>query len=163
MQSAPARFAALAAGMLAMIALASSCNSTKQSVDEVPRLLRGRWVVAELEGMDVAALEASGSKLPFILIDTEGQVSGYGGVNRIGSTLDLDVLGGGQFVLSPITTTMMAAEPDLMARELTFTQALQDARAFRLNGDRLELLEKWSRDEKELAEAPVVIVLKRMH
>ncbi len=160
MQRAPTRFAALAAGMLAVLATASSCNSTKQSVDEVPRLLRGRWVVAELEGLDLEALEKSGSKLPFILIDTEGQVSGYGGVNRIGSTLDLDVLGGGQFLLSPITTTMMAAEPDLMARELKFTQALQDARAFRFNGDRLELLDKWAKDEDELGD--VVIVLKRM-
>jgi heat shock protein HslJ len=160
MQRAPARFAALAAGMLAVLAATSSCNSAKQSVDEVPRLLRGRWVVAELEGLDIEALEKSGSKLPFILIDTEGQVSGYGGVNRIGSTLDLDVLGGGQFRLTPITTTMMAAEPDLMARELKFTQALQDARAFRFNGDRLELLDKWAKDEDELGD--IVIVLKRM-
>jgi heat shock protein HslJ len=161
MQRAPARFAALAAGLLAALAGASSCNSTKQSLDEVPRVLRGRWVVAELEGMDVEGLEKSGSKLPFILIDTEGQVSGYGGVNRLGSTLDLEVLGGGQFKLSPITTTMMAAEPDLMARELRFTQALQDARAYRLDGERLELLDKWSEDEDELGD--IVIVLKRMH
>ena len=159
MQRAPVRFAALAAGMLAALACASSCNSTKQSVDEVPRALRGRWMVAELEGMDVEALEQSGSSLPFILIDTEGQISGYGGVNRLGSTLDLEVLGGGQFKLTPITTTMMAAEPELMARELRFTQALQDARAYRLDGDRLELLDKWSKDEDELGE--IVIVLRR--
>lgn len=155
-----ARSTALAAGALAALAWSSSCNSTKQSVDEVPRLLRGRWVLAQLEGVDVKALEESGSRLPEILIDTEGQISGYGGVNRLGSTLDLDVLGGGQFRLSPITTTMMAAEPELMARELRFTQALQDARAFRLEGDRIELLDKWAEDPEDLGE--VVVILRRL-
>jgi heat shock protein HslJ len=155
-----ARLIALAACALAALVSTSACNATKQSVDEVPRMLRGRWVLAELEGIDVKELEASGSRLPEILIDTEGQISGYGGVNRLGSTLDLDILGGGQFRLSPITTTMMAAEPDLMARELRFTQALQDARAYRLDGERLELLDKWAEDPEDLGE--VVVVLRRL-
>jgi heat shock protein HslJ len=54
----------------------------------------------------------------------------------------------------------MAAEPDLMARELRFTQALQDARAYRLDGERLELLDKWAEDPDDLGE--VVVVLRRL-
>jgi len=160
MQRALARFAALAAGLLAVLAWTGSCNTAPKALDEVPRNLRGRWMLAELEGVDVQALEESGSRLPEILIDTEGQISGYGGVNRLGSTLDLDILGSGQFKLSPITTTMMAAEPDLMARELRFTQALQDTRAYRLDGERLELLDKWSEDEDDQGE--VILVLRRL-
>ena len=46
MQRLSARLTALAACALAALALTSACNSTQQSVDEVPRMLRGRWVLA---------------------------------------------------------------------------------------------------------------------
>jgi len=149
----------LTALLLASGALTPACNATDPAVDEVPRTLRGRWFLEALEGVDVAALRAVGTRLPEILIDNEGAVSGFGGVNRFGTSLDLDVLGLEGFVLSQITTTMMAGEPAAMDLESRFLQALQDARAYRLTGATLELQDEWSKDEDERGE--VVLVLNR--
>ena len=138
--------ASLAQPLLVALFLAPACNTTKAEVDEVPRDLRGRWFLAELEGVDLGALEAAGVRRPELLIDIEGAVSGFGGVNRFGSSLDLEVLGVQRFVLSRITSTMMAGEPEAMELESRFLQALQDARDYALEGERLEL---WDLPEEE--------------
>ena len=140
--------------LVPLFLLCVACNATKPEVDEVPRTLRGSWVLAELEGADVAAWKERGQKVPEILIGRDGEVSGFGGVNRFGATLDLDVLGVERFQLSTIASTMMAGEPDAMALEQTLLQALQDTRQYRLKENRLEL-----QLEEEQGDEYVVVVL----
>jgi heat shock protein HslJ len=143
------RRALLALPLLAALALGAACNSVKPEVDEVPRSLRGRWFLVELEDVDLADLDESGVRRPEILIDTEGAVSGFGGVNRLGATLDLDVLGAELFKLSRITTTMMAGEPEAMELESRFLQALQDTRSYTMSDDgRLELRDRPADDDE---------------
>ena len=124
-----------------LVPLVAACNSQEPAVDFVPRELRGRWVLSELEGADLTDLDLNGVRRPEILIDAEGSLSGFGGVNRIGSSLDLDVLGLQTWVLSPVASTMMAGEPEAMKLESRFNQALQDARRYRLDGKVLLILE----------------------
>ena len=155
------RRALLALPLLAVLGLVPACNSVKPEVDEVPRTLRGRWFLVELEGVDLVALDEDGVRRPEILIDTEGAVSGFGGVNRFGSTLDLDVLGAELFSLSRITSTMMAGEPGAMDLESRFLQALQDTRSYTLSKDgRLELRDI-PEDDDEPGELILVLARER--
>jgi len=144
--------------LLATLTLVPACNSVDPVVDEVPRTLRGRWFLAELDEVDVVALDAAGKRRPEILIDTEGAVSGFGGVNRFGCSLDLDVLGVQHFSLTKIVTTMKAGESEAMELEQRFLQALQDTRVYRLEGERLELRD-WPPEEDE--DGPLILALTR--
>jgi len=154
-----ARRALLALPLLAALALAGSCNSTKPEVDEVPRTLRGRWFLVELDDVDLAQLDGDGVRRPELLIDTDGAVSGFGGVNRFGATLDLDVLGKKLFSLSRITSTMMAGEPEAMDLESSFLQALQDTRSYTMSADgRLELRDRPGEDDEP---GELILVLAR--
>ena len=154
------RRALLALPLLAAVTLAASCNSTKPEVDEVPRGMRGRWFLVELEGVDLEESDEAGVRRPEILIDTEGAVSGFGGVNRFGATLDLDVLGAELFSLSRITTTMMAGESEAMELESRFLQALQDTRSYTMSADgRLELRDR-PEDDDEPGELILVLARK---
>jgi heat shock protein HslJ len=157
----PTRRALLALPLIATLVLGAACNSVKPEVDEVPRSLRGRWFLAELEDVDLVDLDESGVRRPEMLIDTEGAVSGFGGVNRFGATLDLDVLGAKLFSLSRITTTMMAGEPEAMELESRFLQALQDTRSYTMSRDgRLELRDR-PEDDDEPGELILVMARER--
>jgi len=135
------RITALALALLAATSplLPLACKTKEAALDEVPRQLRGRSVLVQLEDLEPADLVVGGARRPEILIDVEGAISGFGGVNRFGSSLDMDVIGVERFVLTPIASNMMAGEPAAMQLESRFLQALQDARRYRLEGDRLEL------------------------
>jgi heat shock protein HslJ len=157
-----ARRALLTLPLLAALALAPACNSVKPEVDEVPRDLRGRWFLVELEGVDLIDLDESGVRRPEILIDTEGAVSGFGGVNRFGASLDLDVLGVKRFSLSRITSTMMAGPPEAMEAESAFLQALQDTRTYTMaDEDRRLELRDMPEDDDEPGELIVVLARQR--
>jgi heat shock protein HslJ len=144
--------------LLATLALVPACNAVDPVVDEVPRTLRGRWFLAELDELNFAAMDAAGIRRPEILIDTEGAVSGFGGVNRFGCSLDLDVLGVQHFSLSKIASTMKAGEPEAMELEQRFLQALQDSRVYHQEGERLELRD-WPPEEDE--DGPLILALTR--
>jgi heat shock protein HslJ len=66
-------------------------------------------------------------------------VSGFGGVNRISSALDVEAVPKGEFKLGPIISTKMAGPPEAMEVEGRFTRLLGEAASFELAGDTLTL------------------------
>lgn len=101
--------------------------------------LVGEWAVKTLGGKDISSLLPAGSKVPTLDFKPDGSVSGFAGVNRLSSKLNLAELAKGQFSLSPAAMTMMAGPPESMKVEQMFTEALNQARGLKLDGNTLSL------------------------
>jgi len=72
-------------------------------------------------------------------IGTDGRVSGFAGINRYTSSLDVDRLQKGDFKLDGIASTRMAGSQEMMDLESKFTQALHEVTGFKLDGGNLNL------------------------
>lgn len=81
-------------------------------------------------------------KLPSLSFASDGKVSGFTGVNRLTSSLDPARLAKGDFSLAPAATTRMAGAPQAMSVESQFTSLLHQATQFKLDGNKLSLLDK---------------------
>lgn len=104
--------------------------------------LVGDWDLKRLGGADLASLIPQGSRVPSLTFAEDGGVSGFTGVNRLTSRLDLAKLSSGQFSLSPAATTRMAGPPEMMSIESQFTSLLGQASAFKVEGGSLSLLDQ---------------------
>ena len=74
-----------------------------------------------------------------VTFDQDGQPAhAYGspGVNRFTASFEVD---GRRITFGPAATTMMAGPDELMAQEFAFLRALENATAYTVNGDHLEL------------------------
>ncbi|MBS0189447.1 MAG: META domain-containing protein [Planctomycetes bacterium] len=103
--------------------------------------LIGSWTLDSLNGKSFAQLvpaDAPANK-PTMDIGQDGKVSGFAGVNRWMSSLDVASLAKGDFKLSPAGSTMMAGPEYAMKLEREFLDALQKARNFKLDGSKLTL------------------------
>ena len=69
----------------------------------------------------------------------DAAVSGFAGVNRYATHLELSKLPSGGFHLYPANLTRMAGPPDAMKLEDRFTAALGNVKAFTVTGGRLKL------------------------
>lgn len=78
-------------------------------------------------------------KKPTLDISADGSVSGFAGVNRMMSKLNLDSLSNGEFKLSPAGTTMMAGPEYAMKLEREYLDALAKVRNFKIEGSKLTL------------------------
>jgi putative lipoprotein len=105
-----------------------------------------RWTVApaladtswELVSMPGAALLV-GMRGPLSLsVDQGGRVSGYSGVNRFGASARVE---GDRLRFSQALATRMAGPPEAMALEADFLGRLQRVTGWRIEADRLQLLE----------------------
>lgn len=101
--------------------------------------LVGEWTLQSIEGADVAQTLPAGSRRPSINVAGDAKVSGFGGVNRLSSTLDAAAVPKGEFKLGPIISTKMAGPKESMDLENRFTRLLEQARSFQLTGDTLTL------------------------
>jgi heat shock protein HslJ len=96
----------------------------------------GEWKLTQLPGTDLAA---SAVPLPTLSIASSGQVSGFSGVNRYTSTLDMAAASHGEFRLSPTASTRMAGIPEAQKLEDHYLAALQSATGFKADATTLTL------------------------
>lgn len=101
--------------------------------------LTGDWTLAKLQGVDLATLLPTSMHKPNLSFGPDGKVSGFTGVNRLSSALDLEALAKGQFKLGPAITTRMAGPPEAMSVENKFTTALQQATGAKVSEGTLTL------------------------
>ncbi len=104
------------------------------------------WTLRTLDGNELASLIPHGAQPPRLTFTPDGKVTGNTGVNSLGSSLDLEALSNGRFVLGPIMSTRRAGAPELMAVESAFVEDLRKANSFAVNGTTLTL----SRDAEAL-------------
>ncbi len=115
--------ASLALALLGGSLLAASCAAFMDAPVEDPLSeLVGTWSLAALGGEPVN--EAGDPDLQ-LTISPDGDVSGFSGVNRFTSRLDLDSLYAGRMEFAPIASTRMAGPPEAMELESRFLRALQ--------------------------------------
>jgi heat shock protein HslJ len=93
--------------------------------------LAGEWVLSKLQGQDAAAMLPAGARLPSLDFAADGKVSGFGGVNRLASSLDPARLAQGKFSIGNMISTKMAGPPEAMNMENRFTSLLGQADGFR--------------------------------
>ncbi|WP_333821534.1 META domain-containing protein [Pinisolibacter sp.] len=94
----------------------------------------GRWIATEIGGQPVArGVETT------LDLDLDGNVSGHGGCNRYGGTASAE---GDTIRFGMMQSTRMACPAPEMHQESRFHQALFRARGWRLEADRLDLLDE---------------------
>jgi heat shock protein HslJ len=102
-----------------------------------PAALAGSaWQLDAMPGAKVAATGLRGA--PTLRFDDAGRVSGESGVNRFGARVDA---GEGWMRVSAPMLTRMAGPPDAMALEAEFIGRLQRAGHWRVEADRLRVLD----------------------
>lgn len=115
-----------------------------QSVAQAAQSLAGDWNLSSIEGTEISKLIPDallrGGKVPSLSFAPDGGVSGFTGVNRLNSKLDLQSLTTGDFKLSPAALTRMAGPPELMNIESRFTSLLAKVDGFNLKGEVLSLV-----------------------
>ncbi|MDK9696597.1 MAG: META domain-containing protein [Siculibacillus sp.] len=93
----------------------------------------GRWIATEIGGQPVArGVETT------LDLDVEGRVSGSGGCNRYGGTASVEEAA---IRFGMMQSTRMACPAPEMNQESRFHQALFRAASWRLEADRLDLLD----------------------
>lgn len=122
------------------LALLPGCDSVQKVTEYVnaAQNIVGEWKLDELMGQS-ANLLGTGGKTPGFTVSENGQLSGFAGVNRFTSKLDMDKLLQGDFSLAPAAATKMAGSPEAMNLEDRFLNALTDATGFDLSDGQLTL------------------------
>ncbi|MGB5812727.1 MAG: META domain-containing protein [Polyangiales bacterium] len=96
---------------------------------EVPAPLRGEWHVQDIVGRPI--LEEA---LAMIQIESDGRFSGRTGCNHITGSVDASA-DTANVTFAGIAMTRMLCPPALMDQERRFVQALEAARAYRVDDD----------------------------
>jgi heat shock protein HslJ len=131
------RFPTLALVPFGLTLLVAGCQRRAGSTDRPdaePLITDRQWSLRELDGQPLDS--AARSSPPTLLLATSStQASGFAGCNRMAGSYKL---GPGTLELGPLVLTGMACPSmDLEAR---YTGALDRARQYRVDGNRLELL-----------------------
>lgn len=92
------------------------------------------WTLTELEG---AAIPADAGVTATFAAD--GSVSGSGGCNEYGGRYSVE---GDLLMVDSIVSTEIGCDAPVLAREQAFFEALSSSAGFRIDGDRLELLDR---------------------
>ncbi|MGH7242846.1 MAG: META domain-containing protein [Phycisphaerales bacterium] len=101
----------------------------------------GSWTLDSIGGKQFAQLvpQDAMAKKPTLDISADGRVSGFAGVNRMMSSLNLDALSKGDFKLAPAGSTMMAGPDYAMKLERQYLDGLGKVRNFKVDGSTLTL------------------------
>ncbi|MCC6675968.1 MAG: META domain-containing protein [Phycisphaerales bacterium] len=129
----------VAAAFSMMAGCSSSGGSAGASSLTSIKDLAGEWTLSKLEGTDIASLLPASMKKPTLGIGADGKVSGFTGVNRLTSSIDMDALMKGQFKLAPAATTRMAGPAEAMNVESKFLNGLMQAKSAKVSGGTLSL------------------------
>ena len=138
---------ALAATLLAALSTLSGCASmssvesmaSSSVVKDMAGKLFGNWDLTKLMGQDVSSLLPAGAKTPNLSFSPDGKVSGFGGVNRLSTSLDPKALATGDLKLAPAAATKMAGPTESMKVEDQFFSALTKVTGYKIDGDTLSL------------------------
>ncbi len=125
------------------VGLLSACASGPKAAEGAVSIqsLAGNWVLESLGGKNSAQLvpQDAAAKKPSLDIKSDGKVSGFAGVNRLTSSLDMAALSKGEFRMAPAATTRMAGPEYANKLESEFLSALQKANGFKIDGSKLTL------------------------
>lgn len=135
-------FIACAAAVLGgMSGCASESASGYASEAKAIQSLIGNWSLDSIGDKSFAMLvpQDVAIKKPTLDISADGKVSGFAGVNRLMSSVNLDALSKGDFALAPAATTMMAGPEYAMKLERQYLDALAKVRNFKVDGSKLTL------------------------
>jgi heat shock protein HslJ len=132
--------------LCALAALSAACASRETASDApagggaapAARALAGtEWRLVEVGGR--AAIAGLGERVAFLRFDgPASSVHGSSGLNTFFGPYAQD---GARLRVENLALTRMAGPPELMAQEQAFTAAIQAARAFRVAGEELALLD----------------------
>lgn len=86
--------------------------------------LTGKWTLQSLGSDEVASLLPADARPPSLSIAGDGAVTGFAGVNQLGTRFDADAESGSEPLFASIVTTKMAGPEPLMSLEYRFTDAL---------------------------------------
>lgn len=119
----------------------SGCGSMEKAGEHLVATenLWREWNLSAIEGRPVGDLFPGVARAPSLKFADDGSVSGFAGVNRLASSIDLEALAAGRFLMSPAVTTKMAGPPDAMRLESQFTQLLERVRQFDVSAEALSL------------------------
>ena len=103
----------------------------------------------KLEGTEWGLIGEQGDKARFISFAGSGRLFGFGGCNRISGTYEQH---DGQLTISPLATTRMACESDVMTREAEFIEMLGKVRGAQADHTLLLLLDEKGSDLRTLTQ-----------
>lgn len=134
----PTRMLAGLALAVATIAAGHGCSSTSPGGMPVSIAdIRGDWILTRISGKPIQP-PASG-RLPSLKLESDGKVSGFAGVNRLASSVDVAGLARGEFKLKPAAVTKMAGPPDAMKIENDYLAALNKVTTSKMDASELSL------------------------
>jgi len=124
--------------LLVLVVLVASlaggaCRAAQEGARETPA---GTWRLVELAGSDVTAL----ARAPELVIEADGKLSGFAGVNRFSGRAVPESLAQGELLAGPLAVTRMAGEPQAMEVEQRFLELLGTRLEWRRRGGELEWL-----------------------
>lgn len=108
---------------------------------DVPDSLSGRWEVrsvAQAGGSDDRVSVTTPGDDRYLELDRAGRVTGSGGINQFSGPARGD---DARLTLGPLTLTRKGGAPDAMDAETAFMSALESTASYRVEVDRLELLD----------------------
>jgi len=120
-------------GLLSAGLLVSACHTPGAEPVAPPA---GTWRLVELAGSDVSAL----TRAPELVIEADGKLSGFAGVNRFSGRAVPESLAQGELLAGPLAVTRMAGEPQAMEVEQRFLELLGTRLEWRRRGGELEWL-----------------------
>jgi heat shock protein HslJ len=97
--------------------------------------LVGTWELIALDGQPVLGLENPVS----LVVQPDGSVNGFGGVNRYQSAIDATHIANGRLKFAQAVTTMMAGPPEAMELERVYLVRLGAASSFATGDGTLRL------------------------
>lgn len=132
--------AAAASMVVFSLAINPGCHTSRDVAGEQSvSSLSGSWVLDSIEGQPVSQVLPAGMQYPSISVQPDGKLTGFGGVNRLSSSLDLSAAESGTFKITPMISTKMAGPPEAMSLESRFVNLLSETRSFNVSTGTLRL------------------------
>ncbi len=103
---------------------------------ETPSGLVGNWVMTAYNNGKGGFQSAMAGVVVTAVFDDKGQVSGNAGCNTYNASYTVN---GNKIKIGPAATTRMACEPDVMAQETAYLNALTNAAIYEIAGNKLTL------------------------
>jgi putative lipoprotein len=113
--------------LIAVVLSMVGCSLIEPSSKSTPKvdLVGGKWVAEYID--DAGVIDDAQSTVVF---GNDGRISGRGGCNSYGGTVDLK---GAQMIINQLASTRMACPPAVMDQENRFMAALQATRTYRMD------------------------------